>query len=67
MPAPTTIIATLDDFTLFTRDWASSNGWRSLKLVKTGVRGRRQKANWWMGWSPSERRLSRSRDAGLLR
>jgi hypothetical protein len=57
----------LDDYTLYERAWASRNGWRSLQLVRAGRRRRRQKGNWWLGWSIREARLSRNHDAALLR
>jgi hypothetical protein len=56
MPAPTTPIASLHGYTLFARDWISTNGWRGLKLDRIDEdfhrRGRRQKRNWWFGLEP---------------
>jgi beta-lactamase class D len=55
-------VASAESWTLYERTGKAGSDWRSLKLIRTGGRGR--KRNWWLGWNGE--RLARCHDAENL-
>ena len=57
------LIGKVGEFELFESKPASTDGWRSLRLIRTG-NGKFRKRSWWLGWNGE--RLSENRDAKIL-
>jgi hypothetical protein len=58
------LVTQVGEFELFEPKPAGADGWRNLRLIRTG-NGKFRKRSWWLGWNGE--RMSDSRDAKILK